>query len=612
MDWFKNTSIRKKLIAALTGVCVLTLILCFGGIAAFEYQSFRGRSVSNLESQADMLVVLLGTTLEFMDIQRAEELLAKLKAVPHIESAVLLDSQGQTFATYQRVSESVFGAAAKVDGVSFVENGAVFTRSLTQEGEFTGRLILRSNNSVLKRRFKQQLTVLGGLLIALSGVAGLLAWVLQRAVTKPLVNLAEIAVKITKDKNFEGRAEVMSRDEVGQLTETVNTMLDGLQERERALRASEERFRAFMENNPAVAFLKDQQSNYLYGNRSFCRKIGGSPEELPGRSDKEIWPVDMASKLADCEARVEAGKPSISVEEIVFPDGKREWWTLIHFLVEEHSGERLVGGIGVDITSLKEAEQIRQLNEELERRVASRTVQLEKKNQELESFSYSVSHDLRAPLRNLGGFVELLTGEMKEIDGDVKRYMGIIRDEARRMGQLIDDLLLFSRLGRAEMSVGDVDLNALVREAREGMRTDLVDRNVEWKIAELPVVPGDHNLLRQIYANLIGNAVKFTKNRDPAVIEIGATPVDAHGRITLYVTDNGAGFNNKYLDKLFGVFQRLHSAKQFEGTGIGLANVRTIVERHGGRVWASGEVDQGATFSFSLPAKKSGAGETSA
>lgn len=245
----------------------------------------------------------------------------------------------------------------------------------------------------------------------------------------------------------------------------------------------------------------------------------------------------------------------------------------------------------------------RQLNAELERRVSERTAQLEDANKELEAFSYSVSHDLRAPLRAIDGFSRMIVEDHSEsLDSEGRRLLSVVSANARRMSQLIDDLLRLSRLGRSEMRLTSVDMSALVRTAFEEVVGDRSARDrIELRVGELPGVEGDPALLRQVWINLLSNAVKFSASREQAVLEVeGAL---GSGGAVYSVKDNGAGFNMAHAGKLFGVFQRLHGPTEFEGTGVGLALVKRIVLRHGGRVWAEGAVGQGATFSFSLPGK---------
>lgn len=233
-------------------------------------------------------------------------------------------------------------------------------------------------------------------------------------------------------------------------------------------------------------------------------------------------------------------------------------------------------------------------------RVQAANQQLTAANAELEAFSYSVSHDLRAPLRHIDGFADMLSKHAKaSLDEKGKRFLNTISESAKRMGTLIDDLLVFSRMGRAEMANGTVDMDALVREVVKEQQAENPARNIEWKIDTLPTVTGDKALLRQVLVNLIANAVKYSRPRDPAIIQI--TCAEGDGEKIFTIRDNGVGFDMAYADKLFGVFQRLHRAADFEGTGIGLANVRRIILRHGGRTWAEGKLNEGSTFHFTLP-----------
>jgi PAS domain S-box-containing protein len=282
-------------------------------------------------------------------------------------------------------------------------------------------------------------------------------------------------------------------------------------------------------------------------------------------------------------------------------DGEVRWiWAVgTHMPNKEGQMRRLVG-IVQDVTERKTAENtIRVLNEELEQRVADRTSQLEAANRELEAFSYSVSHDLRAPLRAVDGFSQAAIEDFGPIlPAEGRRQLQVISDSARRMGELIDDLLAFSRLGRQQLNKHTVMTERLVRESLQEMNAELLDRKAKIEIGQLPPCEGDSALLKQVWVNLLSNALKYSRNRDQPIIEIGC--IKQGQDLVYFVRDNGCGFDMRYAEKLFGVFQRLHRTEEFEGTGVGLAIVQRIVHRHGGRVWAEAAIDRGATFYFTL------------
>jgi signal transduction histidine kinase len=264
--------------------------------------------------------------------------------------------------------------------------------------------------------------------------------------------------------------------------------------------------------------------------------------------------------------------------------------------------ESLAHQVGIALNNAQLYERVQNYNEILENRIQERTAQLESANKELEAFAYSVSHDLRAPLRYVSGFINLLEKRIhSDADKQVQHYLTTISKSATQMGELIDDLLAFSRMGREEIRKMRIPLERLVEEVIAELNSQQSDgREVSWNVTALPQVNADAAMLRLVVMNLLSNAYKFTKNRKQAVIEIGCTQAD--DEVVVFVRDNGVGFDMQYVDKLFGVFQRLHKSSEFEGTGIGLANVRRIIHRHGGKTWAEGCLNNGATFYFSLPA----------
>ena len=246
---------------------------------------------------------------------------------------------------------------------------------------------------------------------------------------------------------------------------------------------------------------------------------------------------------------------------------------------------------------------VNRLNAELEQRVWQRTAQLEAANKELETFSYSVSHDLRTPLRAIDGYSRILLDEYTDkLDNEGKRLLNVVRDNTRKMGQLIDDILQFSRSSRLEMTFSDIDMEKLVHEVVEELQPAVTNCKLQVEVEAIPPTTGDLAMMHQVFVNLLSNAIKFSRFREPAIIKVGGSI--NNDEVVYFVRDNGAGFDMRYTDKLFGVFQRLHSVEEFEGTGIGLAIVQRIITRHNGRVWAEGKVNEGATIYFALPIKR--------
>jgi len=438
--------------------------------------------MENLSTIGKIIAANSTAALAFDNEGDAKEILAALKAEPHIVAAGLYDRNGRLFSRYPSNSgPDAFPTGPGPAGYQFMHAHLEGFQPVVAEKRQLGTLYLKSDLGAIYERFRVY-----GFLVALVVIlsflsAWLLSKILQKNISQPILALAETAKVVSDQKDYSVRAIKTGNDEVGLLTDAFNYMLAQIQEQNRTL------------------------SNFT---------------------------------------------------------------------------------------------------QDLEQRVRRRTAQWEVANKELEAFSYSISHDLRAPLRGVIGFVTILEDDYSsKLDDEAKRITGIIKNNALKMGQLIDDLLAFSRMGRQEIEKTNIPTLAMVDAVIRQIVPGNKDGNIQWVIGEIPDIKGDINAIRQVWINLISNAVKYSANKEAPQIEIGSFGRDAE--TVFFVKDNGVGFDEKYLNKLFKVFQRLHSADEFEGTGVGLAIVEKIISKHGGKVWAEGTKNQGARFYFSFPDERS-------
>jgi PAS domain S-box-containing protein len=420
-----------------------------------------------------------------------------------------------------------------------------------------------------------------------------------------------------------------------------------LETKQRELARERDLLHTLMDNVPDFISFKDTAGRFTTINGALARTLGISrPEDALGDTDFDYFTEAFAQQtLADEQDVLRTGKPLVGkVEEIHLRNKLPAWISTTKMVVRDLDG-KIIGTFGVsrDITESKHAEQelqlakenlesrvaertselaqaneqlqielaerkraeeqVRKLNEDLERRVAERTVQLVAANKELDAFSYSVSHDLRTPLRHISGFTDVLVAEhSSQLGPEAQELLKFIQDGSQKMNLMIGDLLNLARLDRLEAVSKMTPLNSLVEDVLQDLKSEIDGRKIDWHIGSLPTVNCDPGLLQQAFTNLLSNAVKYTRRREHAVIEVDQMTID--GEAVIYVRDNGAGFDSKYAGKLFGAFQRFHTAEEFEGTGVGLATVQRIIRKHGGRIWAEAECGKGATFYFTLSEKR--------
>ena len=362
-----------------------------------------------------------------------------------------------------------------------------------------------------------------------------------------------------------------------------------------------------IEQNPTGILITDPQGTLEYMNEA-CTRISGyrfADAYASSRTPREIISTELSdAEYGAVQKQLLSGKTWNGVIRNRHKNGKMYWEQITVSPIYDSEGK--VASylyLRSDVTEQKNAEaELRELKDDLEIRVAKRTAQLEAANQELEAFSYTVSHDLRAPLRAIDGFSSILLDDYADkLDDDGKRLLKVVRDNTTRMGQLIDDILRFSRTSRLEINYSEIDMAGLAHAVVAELQPAIDGSKLQVEVDAIPPATGDRAMLHQVFVNLLSNAIKFSSFRETASIRVGGF-VEGEQNI-YYVRDNGVGFDMQYADKLFGVFQRLHAANEFEGTGIGLAIVKRIVTRHGGRVWAEGKINEGATIYFSIPAQ---------
>jgi PAS domain S-box-containing protein len=395
--------------------------------------------------------------------------------------------------------------------------------------------------------------------------------------------------------------EELVEERTAELRKANEQLQQEIVERKRA-EESQAQLAAIVESSDDAIIGKTLDGIIFSWNSGAEKLYGYSPEEMKNHSISTLIPPNRPDEMPTILARIKHGENIEHYETIrIRKDGSIIYVSLTTSPIKDMAGNIIgVSTIARDVTERKRTEEeIKKLDQELKYQI----MQLEAANKELEAFSYSVSHDLRAPLRAIDGFSRVMLEDyVDKLDDEGKRYLNIIRSNTQKMGQLIDDLLVFSRLGRQEIRTSGIDMGKLAKAVSEELKLAVPERKLKFTINTLIPAQGDQAMIRQVFINLLSNAVKFTKPKERALIEVNVRSVGDENVYT--VKDNGVGFDMQYVNKLFGVFQRLHSSEEFEGTGVGLAIVQRIIHRHGGRVWAEGKVNEGATFYFTLPRER--------
>lgn len=619
------TSIRHKVMLLILGVTLFALFVAGVAMTFSDWNRYREYLTSQLNTSAEIISRVSVPAMAFDDRKAAHENLAVLAGTPAIKAAALYTAKGELFASYLATGvEAELPKLPESDGMRQSGDSLVLFKRIVDKREILGTLYLEMRNDQGEHLLSSLGILTAVTLVSMLAAYAVSAW-LQRSVTEPVLSVVRVARHVIDQRDFSMRAEVKSRDETGLLVEAFNRMLDEIGRRsiklvesnrqlereildrrsvQGALQASERRSRALVEAIAAVTWVADSKGNWLWEVPAWQTLTGQQIAEYEGVGWHRAFHEEDQALLSRVWGQAIADAHTFEIELRLWHAGKQEYrfvsLRVVPTLDELGGVAEWIGSIS-DIHDRRMAEEaVRVLNAELEKRVALRTEQLEEANRELESFSYSVSHDLRSPLRAVSGFSKILAQDHSgQLDGEGHRLLGIIQSEAARMGSLIDDLLAFSRLGRKALQPVMLDMAALIAPVLESLKAGHVGAEPEVMIGSLPPAMADRSLLLQVWSNLLSNAFKFSSKVDKPVVEIGAISEDTEH--IYFVRDNGAGFDPRFKAKLFGVFQRLHDLSEFTGTGVGLALVQRIVTRHGGRVWADGAPGKGATFYFTLP-----------
>jgi len=600
----RPTSIQRKLTSAIMLTSVTVLLLTGAGFVAYELITFNRWLENYVGTFGRIVADNSSSALEFLDQGAAQGTLSTISVERHILAAALYDTNQHLFAAWPtNISRAVFPATPGTDGFrSDADSLTVFLPVHGKAGRI-GTLYLRSDLGARRERFVPYATIVTGVLGASVLVALVLSKLLQRGISKPLLALAETAKTISTRRDYSVRAIKFSHDEVGALTDAFNHMLTQIQERDAALRHNEERFRQLANAVPAFVWTSDASGAAVYLNEPWYQYTGRTPADSLGfRWTQVLHPDDREPYVRTWHNAVQRGEPFEAEARFRRHDDEYRWFLSRAQPLRDMEGKITTWfGNGIDIEEKKRAEEkVTQMNAMLEQRVQERTAQLEASNRELEAFSYSVAHDLRAPLRSIDGFNQALMEDYaKNLPADAQELMQRARQASQRMSQLIDDLLNLSRVARAEMRHQRINLSDIAKGIAADLQKNDPERKVTWRLQPGLVATGDDRLLRLVLENLLGNAFKFTRKKPEALIEFGS--IVQNGKRVLFVRDNGAGFKMEYAGKLFGPFQRLHAAAEYPGTGIGLATVHRILIRHGGKIWPESEEGRGTTFFFTVP-----------
>ncbi len=608
MNLFRNYSIKNKIIGIVLLITFSTIGIGFSIVIYKDVQYSKADLINNMVLNARLISDYSIGAIIFDDQKGVGELISRLQAIPNIMNGYIYDQEGKLYAAYDRDLNDRPAMDSFSQSPNYFEDEYFYlTQPMNYQNEYYGAIYLRASTKQLDQEIRYHLITLLVLMSVLMAFAYFLAWKLQRIISAPLLELAAVTEKISLEEDYSLQVIYEGRDEIGLLFNGFNNMLKQIHQREQerdraaeALRKGEAKLRIIIEASPNAILVTDLSGKIIECNPAGLEMFGiNARQQFIGQNGlKLIVPEEhLAARENLKKVRKQQFQKNIQYH-LVKQDGTIFPAEVSASLIQDPDSASEAFVILVkDITEQKQTEaKIKQLNEDLENRVIERTKELETANNELKEFAYIVSHDLKAPLRGISQLSQWLAQDYgTHFDTQGKDMLNMLIGRAKRMSNLIDGILQYSRVGRSKVDLIPVDLTKLVREV-----IDLLDPPASIQVdivTDLPVVIGDYVRLEQVFQNLIGNAIKFMDKTD-GLIQIGG--VDADQFWKFWVKDNGPGIDEKYHDRIFQIFQSLVPRDELESTGIGLTLVKKIVTLYGGKVWLESEIGAGTTFYFTL------------
>ena len=591
MRFLYSLSIRAKITAIIASVSLFAIILGFSIITINNISNFKKELVNQNSLTAKLLSEYLLYSLIFEDSKSAINQLEKLNVFTFINKAEVYNAKGKFFASFHNLPASNKVLLQKESSSSFIEDELLIIEPVWNEGEFLGTILLRVSIENLAQKVREHIIVL----IITGSIVGifiiLLASFFQKIISEPILKLASLTEKISKTNDFSTRINKIYNDEIGTLYDGFNNMLEQIVKRDidtnraqEALKESQEQFSTFMDVLPAAAFIKNPDFSYLFVNQFLVENFKAN--EWIGKKIFLSYPVDEKEENKNDQLallRIEHYE-----ESIYDKNNKLKFFETWKFPIRRKDKSTLIGGISIDVSNRKMAE----------KKVQYYIHELERNNKELEEFNYVASHDLREPLRTITSYCDLLSEDLGDkISEDVSQDINFITDATIRMNVLIQDLLQLSRAGRVDLSTEAVDLNKIMLNIKSDLALKIKETNTSIVFDKLPVILGDMSQLNRVFQNLITNAIKFKSEKDPI---INISWKKENGKYHIVVTDNGIGIEKQYFDQIFSAFKRLHSRDKYEGTGIGLAICKKIIDRHAGKISIESTIGKGTSFIITL------------